>query len=228
MHLMILPIGGETAVQGTFTHTARVVGDALLYGVVRKASDPPYFGATSLPDAGDNAPPGIEVQWPVLAGLTSTGRMVVVFRSGEQGPVGWTGRSILYAAIGAASPLREAGQSIVVETTQPGPIGPQGPQGETGPQGLPGAAGAAGEDAVALTDADIDRIALRVWTMPPPPEYRNISGADLGALSQEVIAYNDTQRQDVKQLEIRRYDEAALNLLREKYRPLVGGAPPAE
>jgi hypothetical protein len=220
MHLMKLPIGGETAVAGTFTHTARVVGDALLYGVARKPSDPPYFGATSLPDEGDNQPPGVEVQWPVLAGLTSTGRMVVVFRSGEQGPNGWTGKSVLYAAIGAASPLREPGQSIVVETTRPGP---PGPQGERGAQGPPGPRGEAGEDAVALTAEQIDAIARRVWTIPPG-EYANISGLDFGTLAQEIAAYMWTKRQDLYQLAAHRAGEALVNMVADNNLPPV---PPA-
>lgn len=108
------------------------------------------------------------------------------------------------------------------------PVGPAGPpgvpgaDGKQGQQGPPGAPGAKGADLVALSDADLDRIALRVWTMPPPPDLKNISGADLGTLAQEVTVYPHTRRQDVKQLEIMQYDEAAANLEKEHYQPKVG------
>jgi hypothetical protein len=104
-----------------------------------------------------------------------------------------------------------------------GPIGPAGAKGDTGERGDQGPAGPAGEDAVALTADDIDRIAERVWLMPPPEHLKDLAGVDLGALSQIVIAYLMTQRQDVKQLEIQRFDEAAFGLLSGNYQPKVGG-----
>jgi hypothetical protein len=103
-----------------------------------------------------------------------------------------------------------------------GATGPIGPAGAQGPQGEQGPAGPAGEDAVALTADDIDRIAERVWLMPPPEHLKDLAGVDLGALSQIVIAYLMTQRQDVKQLEIQRFDEAALGLVSGGYTPKVG------
>jgi hypothetical protein len=103
-----------------------------------------------------------------------------------------------------------------------GPAGPKGDKGDTGAkgaQGAPGAAGAAGSDAVALNDDDLNRIAQRVWTMPPPEGYKNISGVDLGTLAQEVLAYIWTKRQDFQQLNIQRIDEAIVNLIAAGYAP---------
>jgi hypothetical protein len=114
------------------------------------------------------------------------------------------------------------GELVAGATGPIGPAGAQGPQGEQGEQGEQGPAGPAGEDAVALTADDIDRIAERVWLMPPPEHLKDLAGVDLGALSQIVIAYLMTQRQDVKQLEIQRFDEAALGLVSGGYTPKVG------
>lgn len=101
----------------------------------------------------------------------------------------------------------------------PGAKGDKGDTGAKGPVGPPGAAGAAGSDAVALTDDDLNRIAQRVWTMPPPEGYKNISGVDMGTLAQEVLAYIWTKRQDFQQLNIQRIDEAIVNLIAAGYQP---------
>jgi hypothetical protein len=101
----------------------------------------------------------------------------------------------------------------------PGAKGDKGDTGAKGAQGAPGAAGAAGSDAVALTDDDLNRIAQRVWTMPPPEGYKNISGVDMGTLAQEVLAYIWTKRQDFQQLNIQRIDEAIVNLIAAGYQP---------
>jgi hypothetical protein len=104
-----------------------------------------------------------------------------------------------------------------------GPIGPRGPQGDKGEQGEPGEPGEPGSDAVALTADDIDRIAERVWLMPPPEHLKDLAGVDLGALSQIVIAYLWTKRQDVWAAAIPKIDEAALGLIESGYAPKVGG-----
>ena len=119
------------------------------------------------------------------------------------------------------------GQLTTGGTGPIGPAGPPGAQGEQGERGRPGTPGAQGppgppgegaED-VAITDDDLNRIAERVWTLPPPEAYRNISGLDLGTLAQEFIAYLFTQRQDLVQLGLMRVDEAVLNLESGGYRP---------
>jgi hypothetical protein len=225
MYLVTLPIGDETAVQGTFTHTARVVGDALLYGVVRDPKAAPYVGAVALPDRGDAAPPGVEVQWPVLAGLTSKGRMVVVFRAGEQGPNGWTGRSQLYAAIGAASELREPGQSIVVQTAQPGPAGPKGDrgsQGERGPQGPAGPAGTPGKGGEMTPEqisAIAEQVAERIFTLPPTADHFGLAPAARSSTRFQDMITILLSNQAVWQEFIKAMDEAALGLMRGGYRP---------
>jgi hypothetical protein len=52
-----------------------------------------------------------------------------------------------------------------------GPPGPRGEPGERGPQGPPGPKGA---DAVAVSDADADKIALRVLTLPPAADHAGL------------------------------------------------------
>jgi hypothetical protein len=102
-----------------------------------------------------------------------------------------------------------------------GPTGGQGPKGDkgdTGPQGPAGAAGAAGEDAVALTDQDIDRIARRVWEIDAGP-HAGISGTDLGTMAQQNIAYPFTQRQDVHVGSLQREDEAIAGMKQSGYQP---------
>lgn len=143
MHIVTLPINGESSVQGSFSHSAKLVGEALVYAVGQRPTQM-SMNTVSLPDAGDGSPIAIECNNPVVAGVTSKGRLVIVARAGEQGPDGWTGRSYLYAAIGAASALRDNGQSIVVQTTQPGPQGPRGADGERGEDGRAGDRGPAG------------------------------------------------------------------------------------
>jgi hypothetical protein len=121
-----------------------------------------------------------------------------------------------------------AGTLVTGGTGPMGPAGPAGAKGDKGDtgakgaQGAPGAAGAAGSDAVALTDDDLNRIAQRVWTMPPPEGYKNISGVDMGTLAQEVLAYIWTRRQDFQQLNIQRIDEAIVNLIAAGYQPKAG------
>jgi hypothetical protein len=104
-----------------------------------------------------------------------------------------------------------------------GPAGVAGAQGPQGEQGEPGEPGEPGSDAVALTADDIDRIAERVWLMPPPEHLKDLAGVELGALSQIIIAYLMTKRQDLKQLEIQRFDEAALGLVSGGYAPKIQG-----
>jgi hypothetical protein len=102
-----------------------------------------------------------------------------------------------------------------------GPIGPAGAPGPQGERGEQGPAGPAGEDAVALTADDIDRIAERVWLMPPPEHLKDLAGVDLGALSQIVIAYLWTRRQDFHAATIPTMDEAVIGLLAGGYQPKV-------
>lgn len=102
-----------------------------------------------------------------------------------------------------------------------GPAGAPGPKGDTGPQGKqgpPGPAGPAGEGAE-VDDATIDRIAARVWTVPPQGDLVNLSGINMSTAAQEVTAYPWSQRQDFLQLVIRRIDEAVLNLVEGGYTP---------
>jgi hypothetical protein len=102
-----------------------------------------------------------------------------------------------------------------------GPAGAQGPKGEQGERGEPGEPGEPGSDAVALTADDIDRIAERVWLMPPPEHLKDLAGVDLGALSQIVIAYLWTRRQDFHAATIPTMDEAVIGLLAGGYQPKV-------
>jgi len=101
-----------------------------------------------------------------------------------------------------------------------GPAGPKGDKGDTGAVGPSGAPGAPGKDAQ-VDDTTVDKIAARVWTLPPG-QYANISGVDLGTMAQEFIAYLLTQRQDLWQGSIQRIDEAVLNLSAAGYQPKAG------
>jgi hypothetical protein len=98
----------------------------------------------------------------------------------------------------------------------PGPKGDKGDNGAVGPSGAPGAPGGDAE----VDDTTVDKIAARVWTLPPG-QYANISGVDLGTMAQEFIAYLLTQRQDLWQGSIQRIDEAVLNLSAAGYQPKV-------
>lgn len=104
-----------------------------------------------------------------------------------------------------------------------GAPGPKGERGETGPAGPPGAPGAPGSDAVALTAEDIDRIAARVWSIPPSADHANISGLGLGTDAQEVIAYLATRRQDLFQEVILRVAEALTNMAQDNRLPALPG-----
>lgn len=117
--------------------------------------------------------------------------------------------------------LTTGGTGPIGPSGPPGPRGEQGERGGQGPPGKPGPQGPAGEGAtdVAITDADANLIAERVWTLPPPEAFRDISGLDLGTLAQEFIAYLFTQRQDLVQLALMRVDEAVLNLEGGGYKP---------
>jgi hypothetical protein len=112
------------------------------------------------------------------------------------------------------------GELVAGATGPMGPVGAPGPRGEDGPQGPPGAPGKAGEDLMALTDQDVDRIAQRVWTVPPG-EFANISGLDLGTMAQESVAYPFTQRQDLYQRAAHRAGEALVNMTKDGNLPPV-------
>ncbi len=211
MNLVRLLIQGQQSVDGTFDYSAALVGDAVLYNVNKNGKPLGQIQTALVPDAGDSAPPGIEVQDDSLLGVTSTGRPVLAFRSGNRKPnsTEWDGTSSLYIGVGAASALRPPAQSVVVQVSQPGPAGPQGPPGIMGPRGMTGPAGKDGldgEDAF-VDDETIDKIAARVWTLEAGP-HAGISGTDLGTMAQQNIAYPFTQRQDVKVQELVREDEA--------------------
>jgi hypothetical protein len=135
MKLVKLKIGNDDSVGGVFGFAARVAGNAVVYAVWAKAKDAPTLGRALLPDEGDDNAPGVEVLDPVHAGFTPNGRSVYVFRSGEQSGGGWTGRSFLYAALTGATADREAGHSVVVNVSEPGPVGPPGPPGRDGVDG---------------------------------------------------------------------------------------------
>lgn len=162
-----------------------------------------------------------KVHTPSLADwfLAAQGGRIVIYyaRIGDQG----NDLAMVVTEVRCGEPV---GALVTGGTGPTGPVGAPGPKGDTGPQGPSGAAGAPGKGAE-VTPEQIAAIAQataeRVWLAPPPEGAKNISGADLGTLAQEVIAYLLTQRQDVMQRFIMRVDEAAANLLREGYTPKV-------
>ena len=71
-----------------------------------------------------------------------------------------------------------------------------------------------------MDDETIDRIARRVWTLPPG-DYANISGLNFDSLAQEFVAYLLTKRQDLYQLAAHRAGEALVNLVKDGNLPPV-------
>jgi hypothetical protein len=112
------------------------------------------------------------------------------------------------------------GELVAGATGPIGPAGAPGPQGEQGEQGEQGPAGPAGEDAVALTADDIDRIAERVFTLPPAPDHFGLPEyVRYGTRFQEMIAV--MVHQALAQHVIMATDEGAANLVANGYQPKI-------
>lgn len=232
MFVVKLPIAGQQSVNSTFDYSACLVGDVVMYNVNVGGHPVGPIATLLVPDQGDNSPlppvgqpGGIDVQDDTLLGVTSKGRSVLAFRSGNRKPNSndWDGTSSLCIAIGGASNLLPNYPSVVVQASQPGPAGPQGPAGPMGPAGPKGANGAPGapgpegsvrsEDISAIANATVDRL----FDEPAVPDWNIPAYARQGLRVQNAQTLNDAH-QGIQQLNIQARDEAEKNLATYQYK----------
>lgn len=159
MQVVKLPVAGQQSVKGTFDYSIALVGDAVIYNVNQGGHPLDRLRTALVPDQGDDEPlpplgqpGGIDVQDDTMLGVTSQGRPVMAFRSGNRKPgsTEWDNTSSLCLAIGAASNLRPSSQAVVVQVSR---------KGDKGDPGV----------------VDIEAIVRAVLARIPPPKEANVT-----------------------------------------------------